>query len=197
MLEIKGDLSLFDTLQMLKVLEGSYIIRTHNRELHVKDGIITWFSGGNEKRCVEYIASYKGPVRVENGPVRKTLSLPIEDAVFQAAFKLPYKEIKDKSDPKCPAAETGWFAFLKSNKIIASQRLDKRLLKEILLLWKTSEEAIGELSEFISVSEEGIYYMAKEKNFFIIGFCKDSKMIGLLRQTIRRLKKHVHKGPER
>jgi|GEM_PF-3128919 len=197
MLQIKGELSLLDTLQMLKVLEGSYVVRTQDHEIHVKDGIITWFSGGDEEKCIDYIASYKGQVQVESGTVRESFSLPIDDAVLQATFRTPYENPQEDAPATCPTPETGWFAFVRSDRITASQKIDQKLVKEILTLWKTTEEAFEELSELISAGEEGIYHVVREGDAFIIGYCRDPKMLGILRQAMRRLKKHVHKGAKR
>ncbi len=193
MLEIKGELSLLDILQMLRILDGSYVIRTEDGELHIKNGHITWFSKGDAEKCIDYIASYRGRVRVESSGVREEFSLPIEDAVLRASFK--YDGYDELERATCPAPES-WFALVKEGEIIANESADVRQVEEVLSIWKTMEDALEELHELVVFGKEGVLYAVRHGGVHIVGFCRKSRMVGILRQAVRRLTKHVSEKAE-
>ena len=191
MLEIKGDISLIDALQMLIPLRGTYVIHTKDGEIHVKDGAITWFSGGGQEECIRYIASYKGRVNVENSPTNEAFHLPIDVAVMRAAFLLPEENDQSENILTCPTDEYGWFAIVERDRVLSSRGTDKSSLQEALSLWKIAAEGMEEVSEIIFIGERGVFHIGREKGALIVGFCRSPKMMGILHRGIKRLRKHV------
>ncbi len=198
MLEIKGELSLLDTLQMLRVLEGSYIIRTEDAEIHVRDGNITWFSLGNRDDFLKYLSSYEGRVQVNQAPVKESFLLPIDEILLQAAFlgsAISQKEMEEERKT-CPNPETAWFAVVLNNRIVKSRNADEEKIHELIQVWHLVKDSVNTLSELILAGRGGGIYMLGEGDAIIIGYCINRKFLGILRQTVRRLKKHVHGGAE-
>ncbi len=194
MLEIKGEISLLDTLQMLKILEGSYIIRTEDAEIHVKDGNITWFSLGDSQKLVEYVASYRGRVQVENAPAKEVFHLPIDEAVLQAAFIRPAPgvgEEEEKENIKCPTPETGWFALVTGSRLIKTHNTEEGKVREVVHLWEAVSPVVDGLSEMICTGDRGSLYILREGKTLIMGYCTERKFLGILRQAVRRLSRHV------
>lgn len=201
MLEIKGDLSLLDTLQMLKVLEGSYVIKTEDAEIHVKDGTITWFSRGDSEDCIRYVASYRGKVQVETASVMEAFSLPIEDAILQAVFLSPSgqtrEEVKEVEESTCPTPETGWFALVMGDRIIGSQNVRDEKIAEVMQLWESAGKIVEGLSELMCTGKGGALYIMGEGDTVLMGYCMEKRFLGIIRQSVRRLKKHVHRGTKK
>jgi len=198
MLEIKGELSLLDTLQMLRVLEGSYIIRTEDAEIHVRDGNITWFSLGNRDDFLKYLSSYEGRVKVNGAPVKESFLLPIDELLLQAAFlssTINQKEMEEERKT-CPNPGTAWFAVVLNNRIVKSRNADEEKIHELIQIWHLVKDSVNALSELILAGRGGGIYMLREGDAIIIGYCINRKFLGILRQTVRRLKKHVHGGAE-
>lgn len=194
MLEIKGDISLIDALQMIKPLQGEFIVYTEGEEIHVKDGAITWFSSGDEDRCLKYISRYSGNVKIETGKVKMKWKIPIDEAIMRAVLVAPPNKNTDPETVLTSIDRTrGWFALIKGERIIASKHIDRKKLKEILSFWKTVEISGKKPIELILITRNGVYDMLKTGNNFIIGFCESDKALGKLHGAVKELKKYVFK----
>ncbi len=196
MLEIKGDISLMDALQMIKPLQGEFIVHTEGEEIHVKDGTITWFSGGDEEGCLKYISRYTGNVKIETGKVKIKCKIPIDEAIMRAVLAAPPENADSKSVLASIDYTRGWFALIKGRKIIVSRHIDKKKLKEILSFWKTVETSGKKPMELILITRNGVYDMLKMGNNYIVGFCESDKTLGKLHQAVKELRKYVFKEPE-
>jgi len=92
MLELEGQFSVLDVLQILAYKPGEYEVRFGDEFLHIANGNVTFYSGGSPEKCVRAVARYRGAIKVRPTRARRAFSFPVDELVVRAIFEAPGEE---------------------------------------------------------------------------------------------------------
>ncbi len=195
MLELEGQFSVLDVLQILAYKPGEYEVRFGGEFLHVADGNVTFYSGGGPEKCVRAVVRYRGDIKVRPARVKRAFSFPVDELVVRAIFEAPGEEKglpeefadaaesvrKDLGEGVCLAIfDEGGEPILLSGDEAEARRC-----------WRVWELASGKLTSGLQrltlVAKGEVCFLMKARSQVLMGKAPAEVSLGLLQEALNRL----------